>query len=926
MRLPRGLGAVLCLFLACSSKSQTQNPRSVYRGISFTPPNSPLALAAIEASRARTVTVPNFIHIENLGPGEQQGRPLTVSRSFVRGEIARCPQAVVDAKPLETQCDVKTRWPDGSVRHALVTFVASLPGKRSIRIDFRDQAPPASAGLTKDEMLNFLGGNWGAALRFRADGEQAGGPVVRDAKEILRAWSGKPGDLGVRYWLNGPLVTQVIVEDKASSRFDLGWSQTAKPAILGDMLAPASRDLRIRQGTENAAAEWRVPGMVYVGNEIIEVCEFTGDRFRICPLGRAKQGTRIHEQRPGDTVGPAGDWKAATEEKYKSLHPVFVLTFYRGWPGVKVEYIVENTYGMRQQTQVYRVQLLRNRDLKPVDAERWLVHWPGSRWRQSAWNGTEPGPIHIDHNIPYLVYAHALPSYDVARKVSEAARRQEYAAFQASDRGELMGRGQWFVAFEAPGGRGDIAFLPRWYVRYLFSSDPRLWEVLYGNATVSAYIPIHYRESEAGKPYCPYSCSQSPSAQGRILSIEARPTGFPPLSGDSTLEDTLARVGISTGGGWTPDIAHQAEFAFLPYLLTGEWYFLEELQFWAAWIGAVGGNPGVGCDYCRHRDWGYVTGEIRSRAWGMRTVGLAALMSPDGTAEKTYFTDKLNNNIAGDEGFFDIKNGSFYEPCPAGPYDPNKTTRWCWGNRTMAVPERTGGANPLYSYERINTPDSGISSIYSQNDFPRNPPSSKLNKPWAKPAYSLSAEWSHHFHTVVTGALLDLGFTQVAELHARKATRLLQQLKSPRFNPYLVAAYRTPEFQCVPKLDTQQNRYVCTPGGRYSDWGEVLNSFKERDDTPPDTFLWRSMNQFYERYVEDAEGGYTYYARAAASFLPGLTFEGLSGKDAWDWIEPRAVRSDRLNDTPMWALVPRSENYYGLAPGVPAQGQAKGTN
>lgn len=141
----------------------------------------------------------------------------------------------------------------------------------------------------------------------------------------------------------------------------------------------------------------------------------------------------------------------------------------------------------------------------------------------------------------------------------------------------LTGRGQWYVAFEAPGGRGDIAFLPRWYVRYLFSSDPRLWEVLYGNATVSASVPIHYRESEPVLPYRPYSCKDSPSAQGRILSIEAEANGFPPLSGDSTLEDTLARVGISNGGGWTPDIAHQAEFAFLPYLLMGEWYFLEDI-------------------------------------------------------------------------------------------------------------------------------------------------------------------------------------------------------------------------------------------------------------------------------------------------------------------------------------------------------------
>lgn len=525
MRLSRGLGAALCLFLACTSRSQPANPRSAFRGISFTPPSSPLALAAIEASRAKTVTIPNFITVENQA-AEQRNRPLTVSRSFAQGEIPRCPQAVLGGNPLETQCDVKTRWPDGSVRHVLVTFFADLPAKKLVRVDFRDQAPPAASGLTKEEMVNFQNGNWGAALRVRADGEEAGNPVVRDAKEILRAWNGKPGDLGVRYWLSGPLVTQVIVEDKASSRFDLGWFQSGKSAVLGDYLLPATRELRIREGSENAA-EWRVPGLVYVGNEIIEVCEFSGDRLRICPKGRAKQNTRIFEQRPGDIIAPAGDWKPAKEDKQKSLHPIFVLTFYRGWPGVKVEYILENTYAMRQQTQVYHVQLLRDRELKEAGPERWLVHWPGSRWRQVVWNGSEPGAIHIDHNFPYLIYSHNLPSYDISRRVPEAARRQEYAAFQASDRGDVMGRGQWLVAFEAPGGRGDIALLPRWYVRYVFSSDPRLWEVLYGNAAVSAHIPIHYRESEPNRPFCPFSCKEPPPAQGRVLSIEARPTGLP---------------------------------------------------------------------------------------------------------------------------------------------------------------------------------------------------------------------------------------------------------------------------------------------------------------------------------------------------------------------------------------------------------------
>ena len=34
---------------------------------------------------------------------------------------------------------------------------------------------------------------------------------------------------------------------------------------------------------------------------------------------------------------------------------------------------------------------------------------------------------------------------------------------------------------------------------------------------------------------------------------------------------------------YEPDTAHQPSTVYLPYLVTGDYYYLEELQFWAAW-------------------------------------------------------------------------------------------------------------------------------------------------------------------------------------------------------------------------------------------------------------------------------------------------------------------------------------------------------
>jgi hypothetical protein len=885
-------------------KPQSAATAATRRSLTFKQPESDLARAAIQASQAKTVVVPNWVLIQNQSNQEQRRRPVTLSRSFAAGEIPHCPQAVVANEPIETQCDVKTRWPDSSVRHAILSFFVDLPADGSTRVEFRDQPEQTGAtGLSKEEMLGFLDGHWDARLRVWADGEQAGEPVVRSVREILEAWDGQPSDAGVRYWLKGPIVTQVIVEDRHSSRFDFGWNTPAQRALLSNAVRADALDLPLRPGFEQAVRQWKIPGLVFVANEVIEVCDVVNNTLRVCPKGRGKQGRVPYSLRSGDIVGPAGDWRAATEDRFKSLHPVFILTFYRGWNGVKVDYILENSYTNRQQTQVYHVELFKGATPEPVGAERWLVQWPGSRWREQAWSGEEPAPIHINHNIPYLVYAHALPSYDIGRGLPASAVQSSLNNFLRSDRGEPMGNANWAMEFEAPGGRGELAFTPLWYVRYLFSSHPDLWPVVLGNAAASGSAPVHFREADPNLPYCPISCAESPRALGRHVSLEARPN-FPDAS--------MQQVGVTSRGGWSPDLAHLGEFAFVPYLLTGDYYFLEELQFWAAHATTYGSNPASTCHYCRHEDWGYISGEPRARAWGLRTTGLAALMTPDGAPEKNYFTDKFNNIIAVDEGYFDIRNGSFYEPCPSGAYNPRTTTRWCYGNQTIAAPNWLGPSNPLYSFMTLRaTPVDSVTYYYTEADFPRNPPSTQLPDPDGQPAYSFSPEWQHNFHLVVTGSLLDLGLTQIAELHVRRATRLLLQLRSPDFNPYLVSVYHTPEFACIPKLDEKQGRYVCTPGPRFQTIKDVFLAFKGEVRSPQQDGISRKMDSFRQAQLIDPIGGYVYYARAASSFLPGLVYEGLSGAEAWEWMEPRAGLRSHLDDVPMWSFVPRARNHYG---------------
>ena len=80
--------------------------------------------------------------------------------------------------------------------------------------------------------------------------------------------------------------------------------------------------------------------------------------------------------------------------------------------------------------------------------------------------------------------------------------------------------------------------------------------------------------------------------------------------------------------------------AYLPYLVTGDYYYLEELQFWGMW-NVFSSNPGY-----RDTSSGLVmSDQTRGQAWSLRTLGEAAYISPDKDSLKSAFNNILNANL-----------------------------------------------------------------------------------------------------------------------------------------------------------------------------------------------------------------------------------------------------------------------------------------
>jgi hypothetical protein len=99
-------------------------------------------------------------------------------------------------------------------------------------------------------------------------------------------------------------------------------------------------------------------------------------------------------------------------------------------------------------------------------------------------------------------------------------------------------------------------------------------------------------------------------------------------------------TGASCSTPYMSDTAHQPAFAYLPYLVTGDYYYLEELQFWTMY-NVFGTNPGY-----RNNIEGLLNREqVRGQAWSMRTLAEAAYITPDNDVLKQHFTQILTNNL-----------------------------------------------------------------------------------------------------------------------------------------------------------------------------------------------------------------------------------------------------------------------------------------
>ncbi|MBP7552060.1 MAG: hypothetical protein KA885_01435 [Spirochaetes bacterium] len=585
--------------------------------------------------------------------------PLTISHIFREKDVYDALTFSISGQGLPTQTDIKSRYSDGSIKHALLsTILPELKARGEIELGIHIASNANTTDPLGDELLSDM--EFDMIFDFDSCGKDV------SLKSLLAS------GLDKKNWLNGSIAREILVTNFSAS--DVGNPVSVNAAIR---YYKDTKAVRVLYSVENCRADVR------------QICSYS----------------------------------------------------------LKIDGVLKPTGGAEFN--------------KTVFGPESVAHNNDARWAKIVWIGESPSNINVVYDKEYLVSTKILPPYDTSINISTAAIDSVYNSYIGSDTG-IMGNGVLNKYFPSTGWRMEIGLYPQWSAMYMLSMDRKMFDVTIGTGFLSGSAPIHYRETKDIDYF------------GRIISVDDRPTiwlgqndggqGFTYLYTEES--DRMPNKTGDVDTTWSIDRAHQGSFAFIPYIFTGEFFFLEEIYFWAAYdVGCS--NPGY-----RENEKGLIKDQVRGEAWAIRNIADAAFIAPDSDSlMKNYFTEKLNNSLLYWIEKY-ITNG--FHPIGCWDYISN----WgCDGGR----PQRYFKPNVRY----------------------------------------MASPWQEDFILIVMNHLTDLGFSNAVPLKERLAGFLVGrgQLPWQRFNSYQIPVSVTKEGS----YDLQD--FFSEPISFISNWSEVESYF-----------------------------------------------------------------------------------------------------
>ncbi len=796
----------------------------------------------------------NSITITNTG-SSTTNYPVQIGRAFAKGEIPNgsLPQATVDGTSVSTQVDVRARWDDNSLKHAVISFLIPTFNVNQVStVSFAAGTTVGNTPLTQAQMENAVY-NFDAHISLTKSGVTKGADATYSALTMLTNstsipdcntvnWSTQTG-VSACYWNQGPIATTVILGNhsqsttcggNAASTYDFGFDSFCafRPEFEATFWA-TTHQVRIRFIGEIANTEQLenvpVDNMALTVGHSPSTTVYT--RATALTMRAATRWTKVY-------------WLNGTPPEAAYNHNLAYLASTKAL----ANYDTGKTVSSSDLAAQYSIWNSAGKDLYSVGE----IDQPENGGGAHKYIGTMPG-----WNIRWLM------SGDV--------RAQE----------------------EVIGTDGTVSTV---------AGGPSA--VTVGNTELASTFEVHYREGNCSK-----LLYGSTNGCGRVLSITSRPTLYICCGyNNGATADKIVPVG-ATSAVWSADVAHLPQFFYSAYLVTGDHFYYDEDSFFQAWTTAY-----VGADTSTFRsrgptgtegglpDWGNQILQLRGQGWGMLHREELAWITPDAAPEKAMWTAFVNNNIDLWEGQRIVTTGHGHTTgalaCASGG-GSTCTAMWNWGYNT-AFP--ASGSQFWSAWDGTDTVNLGVpalhfwsngksglcyNSVNSNDGFGIIEPTSVLEclEPWMGDyldyALGRGAELGYPTNSLVTWA----------------APHLIGPLTDPTYNPYLAGAYSTP--------------LINTSGAWYSTWAQVLGAYltsgcgvanpnggSYTGNCQTETTWTASRTGTNDQYNPDAD---VQPQIAAMAMLAGEA----NGGAAWNWVATHLEGLTSLNSDYKWFILPR---------------------
>ncbi|MES1925745.1 hypothetical protein [Salinisphaera sp. T31B1] len=461
----------------------------------------------------------------------------TFGQIFAEGDVpeGHTVVALSDGERVPMQVDVKARWADGSLRHAVMTVAVDGASRLTLHAA-KSESENVSARSSSVTLSDLLGTAFDARLTIRMGGKSYQASA-RDALSniaqtgVCPAW----GTRDCRQWLQGPLVS-----------------------------------------------EWIVPAALSAGS-------------------RSAAGLQVYFH-----VRAYGDGNGTIEN-------------------VRVDTVIENAlaYAADPANRRYEATIEVGDSKYSTDG---IVHYRQARWHRVLWTNGAPA-LFVTQNMEYLQSSHAISNYANLTPSESLLNgvRQQVSPMSHGDQTQTMGN---------TGAQPAIGPLPRWTSTYVVSGDRRAYNWMLANDDAASSYSIHYRDEATGRP----------------LKITDHPyvtiAGYRHASSASNADyrrDLLPACTSDCDSKLSFDIAHHPSIGYVAYLVSGDYYFLEEMQFVASYV-ELWGNAKYR-DFQNGRLIG-AQGQMRGQAWALRSISDAAFATPDDDPMKAYFVDQINSIVS----------------------------------------------------------------------------------------------------------------------------------------------------------------------------------------------------------------------------------------------------------------------------------------